>query len=87
MKNLIDKIEGLTIHETVRFIATLDANERQEMASIIEERYANVGINESKIIMNDKYVEGYAGNGFCTVGDKDYEERFLKIYFKLVFNS
>jgi len=65
-----------------RFIATLEVNERQEMASIIEERFADVGINESKIIMNDEYVEGYAGNGFCTIDEDDYDERFLKIYFK-----
>ena len=82
MKNLIDSIDGLTIHETVRFIATLDENKRQEMASIIEERYADVGINESKIIMNEDYVEGYSGNGFCTVDEDDYDDRFLKIYLK-----
>jgi len=82
MKNLIDAIDGLTIHETVRFIATLDANERQEMALIMEDRYADVGINESRIIMNEEYVEGYTGNGFCTVEEDDYNDRFLKIYLK-----
>ena len=81
--SIVEKINSCkSIHDVVRLISTLEPNERKEMASIIEERFADVGINESKIIMNDEYVEGYAGNGFCTIDEDDYDERFLKIYFK-----
>lgn len=79
--HLIEQTEGLTVHQLVRFIAGLSPKERQEIASVINDRYRDVGINESKIIVNDEYVEGYEGNGFCTVNDEDYDDRFLKIYF------
>ena len=79
----IDKINNCkSIHEIVRVIATLPVEERKEITKVINERYEGVGINESRIWINDEYVEGYSGNGFCTVNEEDYEDRFLKIYFK-----
>lgn len=62
-------------------ICTLDRNERKQIGAYLDELFMDAEINSSTITVYNDRVEGYEGNGHCTINDDDYNERLVKIYF------